>query len=90
MDIEHLCWLREYLMIDTKGNDLIAMEFSYDNGIKRTPHFFRVPPEDLMEARSLYREWGGNRDERYRRGSTVKGPSVPFAPSVKVWRKNGS
>lgn len=87
MDIEHLCWLREFLVTNKVGNDVIAMEFSYDNGMKRTPHFFRVPPEDLIEARLLYHEWGGIRAEGYRRGTTVKGPSVPFAPSIKVWNR---
>lgn len=85
MDIEHLCWLREFVMTDAKGNDLVAMEFSYDSGRARTPHFFRVPPEDTLEARSLYQKWGGIRAEGYRRGTTAQGPSVPFARPRRIW-----
>jgi hypothetical protein len=90
MDIEHLCWLREFLVTDTKGHDAVAMEFSYDSGRERTPHFFRVPEADLMEARFLYKGWGGKRAEGFRRGTTVKGPSLPFTPSIRLWRENGS
>lgn len=87
MDSEHLCWLREILVTDAKGQDAVAMEISYDSGRGRTPHFFRVPHEDMPEARALYKEWGGIRAEGFRRGTTAKGPSVPFAPSISVWRK---
>lgn len=87
MDTEHLCWLREFLVTDVKGQDAIALEFSYDSGRERTPRFFRVPQEDMIEARSLYKEWGGSRARGYRYGSTVQGPSVPFAPSIKIWRE---
>ena len=65
----------------------IRMEFSYDHGKGRTPHFFRVLPQDMVQASALYLEWGGIRTEGIRRGSTVKGPSLPYAPSVKIWRQ---
>jgi hypothetical protein len=89
MDVEHICWMREYVVTDAKGLDSIRMEFSYDNGRGRTPHFFRVPPQDLAQARALYLEWGGVRDVGMQRGNTVRGPSLPFAPSIKVWRQIG-
>ena len=89
MDVEHLCWLCEYVAVDAKGQDSIRMEFSYDDGRVRTPHFFRVPEGDMKEAQALYKEWGGTRAEGYRRGTTAKGPSMPFAPSIRVWRENG-
>ncbi|HZQ08808.1 MAG TPA: hypothetical protein VFD70_19655 [Anaerolineae bacterium] len=89
MDIEHLCWLREIVVTDVKGQERVQMEFSYDNGIHRAPHFFPVPPQDLTEARALYQAWGGIRAPGYRRGTTAKGPSKPFAPSIQLWRENG-
>lgn len=89
MDSEHLCWIREILVTDSKGQDAVAMEFSYDSGREQTPRFFRVPQEDIVEVRSLYKEWGGNRAEGYRRGTTAMGPSVPFARSMRNWSKNG-
>ncbi len=89
MDIEHLCWLREIVVTDAKGLDTVGLEFSYDTGRAQTPRFFRVPAVDVTQARSLYQEWGGTRPDGYRRGSTVKGPSRPFAPSIQVWRENG-
>jgi hypothetical protein len=53
MDIEHLCRLREFVVTDVKGQEAIAMEFSYDNGRERTPRFFRVPQADMIKARAL-------------------------------------
>ncbi len=85
MDVEHLCWLREYVFTDAKGLDSIRMGFSYDDGRGRTPRFFRVPPHDMAQASALYVGWGGFRPEGYRQG--IKGPSLPFAPSTKVWRQ---
>jgi len=88
MDVEHLCWLHEFVVTDAKGQDTVALEFSYDMGTERTPRFFRVPPEDMTVARSLYKEWGGSRARGYRHGTTVQGPSIPFAPSIKIWREH--
>jgi len=89
MDIEQICWMREYVVRDPKGLDSIRIEVSYDDGRGRTPHFFRIPPDDLPQASALYLKWGGVRYAGTRRGNTVKGPSVPFAPSVKIWREIG-
>ncbi len=89
MDIEHLCWLREVLLTDTKGQDAVSMEWSYDNGLAGAPRFFRVPAEDMLKARALYQEWGGLRAEGYRRGTLAKGPALPYAASIKIWRQNG-
>ena len=88
MDIEHLCWLREILVAKPVGGDIVGLEFSYDTGILRTPRFFRVPEEDVPQALTLYKEWGGFRDPGYRRGTTAKGPSQSFAPSIKIWKEN--
>lgn len=89
MDVEHLCWMRELLVADPKGNDTVRMEVSYDDGRGRTPQFFRVPEEDVTQARALYKEWGGFRDPQYRQGTTAKGPGKPVLPSIKIWRENG-
>jgi hypothetical protein len=88
MDIEHLCWLREILVAEPAGGDTVGMEFSYDNGTLRVPRFFRVPQAEVAQARTLYQEWGGIRSPEYRRGTTAKGPSNPFAPSIKIWKEN--
>lgn len=88
MDIQHICWLREILVAEPAGGDIVGMEFSYDTGIQRVPRFFRVPQGDVAEAVTLYKGWGGIRAPKYRRGTTVKGPSIPFAPSIQVWREN--
>lgn len=89
MDVEHLCWMRERLVADSKGTDEIRMFVSYDDGRGRTPQFFRVPEPDVTQARTLYKTWGGWRDPEYRQGNTVKGPGNPFTPSIRIWRENG-
>lgn len=89
MDVEHLYWMREVLVINAKGTDEIRMEVSYDDGRGRAPQFFRVPEADITQARALYQEWGGFRAPEYRRSTTAKGPGKPPSPSIKVWRENG-
>ncbi len=88
MDSEHIYWLRELLTTNAVGHDEISMEFSFDNGMERAPHFFRVPSKDQSEARTLYQEWGGNRPPEYRVGTTVRGPGKPYARSIHLWREN--
>lgn len=88
MDIQHICWLREILVAEPAEGDIVGMEFSYDTGALRLPRFFRVPQGDVTQAVALYQDWGGIRAPEFRRGTTVKGPSNPFAPSIKVWREN--
>lgn len=90
MNIQRIRFLRECLFTDFKGQDSMAMEFSYDCGIERAPHFFGVPDDDLPETHALYLAWGGNRPEGYRIGTTVSGPWIPSAPSKSIWRKNGN
>lgn len=89
MDVQHLCWLREYMVKNPAGQDVIAMEFSYDSGAGNRARFFRVPEEDFVQARGLYAEWGGERAQGYRVGTAVRGPGLAFTPSVQVWRENG-
>jgi hypothetical protein len=73
MDIQRIRFLREVLVTNTKGQQSITMEFSYDSG-ERPPRFFGVPDDDVSRARALYVAWGGSRPEGYRRGTTVKSP----------------
>lgn len=89
MDIEHMTWLHEYVVKDPAGQDAIALEFSYESGYEHTPHFFPVPKNEVQQAHTLYLAWGGSRTEGFRSGTTVKGPSLPFPPSIKLWRENG-
>lgn len=88
MNKEHLYWLRERLVTDPAGHDEIRMEFSCDNGMTRPRRFFRVPAQNVIEARALYQEWGGSRPPEFRLGTTAKGPGTPFAPSIHLWREN--
>lgn len=90
MNIQRIRFLRERLVADSKGKDSAAMEFSYDSGAERAPHFFGVPDDDVPETRALYLAWGGTGPEGYRVGTTVKGPWIPNAPSKSIWRKNGN
>jgi len=90
MDVEHMTWLHEYIITDAVGKDAIALEFSYDSGFEHAPRFFRVPQKDVPEAHALYAALGGSRGEGFRSGTTVKGPSLPFAPSIKLWREIGN
>lgn len=87
MDTEHLYWLRERLVADPAGHDEIRIEYSYDNGMTRVRRFFRVPEQDVIEARALYQEWGGSRPPECRIGTTAKGQGKPFAPSIHLWRE---
>lgn len=90
MNVEQIYWLREKLEIAPNGQDRVMIEFSCDSGLGRTPHFFRVKEVDLLQARSLYRQWGGIRSEGFRIGTTVRGPGIPMPPSIQLWRKNGN
>ena len=90
MNVEQICWLRERLELVPGGGDRVMVEFSCDPGTGRTPHFFRVQETDLAHARSLYREWGGVRANGYRIGTTVRGPGIPAAQSIRIWRQNGN
>lgn len=74
MDIQRISFLREVIRTDGKGVATVALEFSADSGIGRTPRFFGVPDLDLPKARLLYRQWGGSRPDGYRVGSTVPRP----------------
>jgi hypothetical protein len=55
MNVEQICWLRETLVTNAEGQDKVGMDISYETGLGRTPHFFTVPQEDLIEARALYK-----------------------------------
>ncbi len=90
MNVEQICWMREMLVRDADGQDHVVMQVSFDNGYGRTPHFFRVPPQDYAQARSLYAEWGGMRAEGFRIGTVAKGPGKPFVPMSYAWRKHGN
>ncbi len=74
MDTQRVRFLRELLVTDNIGNATTAMVFSYDSGVERDPHFFGVPEEDQAVARHLYQQWGGERPEGYRRGTTARKP----------------
>ncbi len=90
MHIQRIRFLREVLVTDLKGKATSTMEFSYDSGAERAPHFFGVPDDDLLQARALYLAWGGSRREGYQIGTTVKGLWVPSVQSKSIWRKNGN
>ena len=74
MDIQRVQFLREFLVTDRQGNTTSTVEFSYDEGSDRAPHFFSVPADEQAQASELYLDWGGNRPEGYRRGTTVRRP----------------
>ncbi len=81
MDVQQIRFLREIEVTDAQDQKQITLEFSCDDGIRRSPHFFRIPDEDLTAARALYLTWGGSRPEGYRIGSTVRSPLWPAFPS---------
>ncbi len=89
MHIERIQFLREVLVTDRKDKSTSTMEFSYDNGNDRVPHFFGVPDDDMPQARALYLAWGGNRPEGYQIGTTVRGPWIPPVQSKSIWRQGG-
>lgn len=89
MHIERIQFLREVLVTDREGKSASTMEFSYDSGNDRVPHFFGVPDDDVPQARELYLAWGGNRPEGYRTGTTVKGPPTPPVQSKSIWSQAG-
>lgn len=77
MHINRIQFLRDILVTDRNGKATSTMEFSYDSGNERAPHFFGVPDDDIPQARALYLAWGGNRPKGYQVGSTVRGPWIP-------------
>ncbi len=81
MDTQQIRFLREIEVRDDQGQKTIMMEFSCDDGARRTPRFFEIPNDDLTQARALYLAWGGSRPEGYRIGTTVRSPSWPAFPS---------
>lgn len=89
MNIRKIRFLRERLVTDTRGQDTIKMEYSYDSDLDRTPHFFEVPAPELRKARALYAAWGGKRTAGDRVGTTVEGPWIPFIQLKSMWRQNG-
>ncbi len=84
MDTGRICFLREILVTDRKGQTMRTLEFSYDEGSKREPHFFGVPTDDLAQTHQLYVEWGGTRAEGYRRGTTVKRPELRIPRDTRI------
>ncbi len=78
MDIEHLCWLREYLVTDKLKNDHVAYEFSNDSGMFSVARFFRVPQRDEAAAQAYYHTHGGKRAPGDRIGTTIAGPAAPY------------
>lgn len=88
MDSQRVYFLRELLTRDAKGQDVLIMEFSYENGSRRAPRFFEVPDAEVLKARVLYAAWGGIRLEGYRRGTTVQRPWVPAILWKNTWREN--
>ncbi len=74
MDTKRVRFLRQRVVTDIKSQDLIMMEFSYDDGVDRAPRFFGVPDQDLPKALALYTEWGGLRPDGYRGSITVTMP----------------
>ncbi len=81
MDIQQIRFLREIEVTDHEGRKTIQMEFSCDDGVQQTPHFFGIAEDDLSAAQSLYQAWGGSRPEGYRVGTTVRSPLWPAYPS---------
>jgi hypothetical protein len=87
VDINRIQFLREILVADGNGKRMSTMEFSYDSGDERAPHFFGVPDDDIPETRALYSAWGGNRPEGYQIGTTVRSPWSPVIPLKSIWKK---
>ena len=79
MDTQRVRFLREIVVAEGKENKIITLEFSYDDGFKRQPRFFRVPSADLADAHQLYAEWGGRRSEGHRRGTVARRPDELFS-----------
>ena len=82
--------MREKLIRTASGQDAVAYEFSFDNGYGRAPQFFRVPQVDMAQARALYTEWGGSRDEGFRVGTTARGPGIAPVPYSYAWSEPGA
>lgn len=74
MNAQRIHFLRESLVIDSKGTKTSVVEFSYDDRFVHKPRFFGVPDDEQVQARQLYLEWGGTRLEGQRRGTTVSHP----------------
>ncbi|MGB8646996.1 MAG: hypothetical protein WCF84_17295 [Anaerolineae bacterium] len=74
MDIQRVRFLRQYMVTNIKNEQVVMMEFSYDNGAEHAPRFFGVPDQDMTTACALYTNWGGSRPDGYRRGTTVRMP----------------
>lgn len=88
MDSQRVYFLRELLVRDVKGQDVLIMEFSYENGSRRAPRFFQVPDAEVLQARVLYAAWGGIRLVGHRRGTTVPRPWVPAVSWKNTGREN--
>jgi hypothetical protein len=72
MDIQRVHFLRVVLVADGKGKATITMEFAYDNGFNREPHFFGVPSNEVGQAPRLYLEWGGKCPQGHTRGTIAR------------------
>ncbi len=84
MHIDRIQFLREILVTDHKGKSTSTIEFSYDSGAERAPHFFGVPDDYIPQARALYLAWGGSRLAGYQIGTTVRGPWIPPVQSKSI------
>lgn len=85
---DRIQFLRD-VVVTRKGKAASTVEFSYDSGDGRAPHFSDVPADDLIQARALYLAWGGNRPEGYPVGTTVRSPWPPLRLQFKsIWKQS--
>lgn len=75
MNLEHIHFIREIIIVDKRGRKIPTMQISYAKPSDLEPKFQTVPSKFQAEMRILYEDFGGGRLKNWTIGLTITIPN---------------
>jgi len=74
VNLEHVHFIREIIVLDKRGRKIPTMQISYAKPSETQPKFQTVPSKFQKEMRILYEDMGGGRLKEWQVGLTIMIP----------------